>query len=347
MEKSTKTFLNIDGMGLNRECAEFLCKRLESPDYRGWHYSQHNRYTFDDVIKIFDILHEFIQEDFLIIRTTDSSKRPQNYPEERLYSDICKKIREAIGKGTQDSIRKNFFVDFDRMKLLERCDREEKKIEKGSKSRVYKVKISDLGIKLIQPASRSQRYKFVYSKAVGFLVNGAIDLLTGIMRKLGNFLEVNEFQFFVSFIGERLDERIYDSETITNFILKDYRKLEKGERKLLKKKIKEFCCNTMILSKNKKEKRDFENWRNATWQLFHLLDTTTYFEFDKREEKLRLRRDFYKDRMKRSDLEKRKYFDSHHVTKKKGFELHHIIPLSWSEDEDDFKLYDDWKIWFI
>ena len=47
--------------------------------------------------------------------------------------------------------------------------------------------------------------------------------------------------------------------------------------------------------------------------------------------------------MKRSDLEKRKYFEKHRVSKQKGFELHHIIPLSWSEDEEDFKLYDDWK----
>src|SRR6185437_236769 len=178
-------------------------------------------------VKIFDILYEFIQEDFLIIRTTDSSKRPQNYPEEKLYSDVCKKTREVVGKGTQDSIRKNFFVDFDRMKLLERYDKEGKKVEKEIRSKIYKVKISDLGIKLIQPASRSQRYKFVYSKAVSFLCNGTIDLLISTMRKLENFLEVNEFQFFVSFVGEKVKEKIYDSEEITNFILKDYRKLEK------------------------------------------------------------------------------------------------------------------------
>jgi len=43
--------------------------------------------------------------------------------------------------------------------------------------------------------------------------------------------------------------------------------------------------------------------------------------------------------MKRLDLEKRKYFKNHFVLKQKGFELHHIIPLSWFEDENDFKLY--------
>jgi hypothetical protein len=152
------------------------------------------------VVKIFDILYEFIQKNFLIIRTTDSSKRPQNYPEEKLYSDVCKKISEVVGKGTQDSIRKNFFVEFDRMKLLERYNKEGKKVEKEIRSKIYKVKISDLGIKLIQPASRSQRYKFVYS--VSFLCNGTIDLLISMMRKLENFLEVNEFHFFVSFVGE-------------------------------------------------------------------------------------------------------------------------------------------------
>src|SRR3954452_3968240 len=117
-------------LGLSEQCSAFLVERIESEEYRGSHLSQHNRYTFDDVIKIFDILYEFIQKDFLIIRTTDSSKRPQNYPEEKLYSDVCKKIREVVGKGTQDSIRKNFFVDFDRMKLLESYDKEGKMLKR-------------------------------------------------------------------------------------------------------------------------------------------------------------------------------------------------------------------------
>ncbi|GAA9062574.1 hypothetical protein BTM312_03950 [Helicobacter pylori] len=66
---------------------------------------------------------------FLQIRTTDMSKRPSNIIGEEAYAkvvdNICKSEmpQDNLGKKnqvTQDSLRKNLFVDMHRMGLIER-----------------------------------------------------------------------------------------------------------------------------------------------------------------------------------------------------------------------------------
>ena len=105
-------------------------------------------------------------------------------------------------------------------------------------------------------------------------------------------------------------------------------------------------------SGNKLEKRDFHNWKNKAQQIFHLLDQTIYFEkrTDNKVDKITLRKtELNKDiadvqqRLHRSIKEKFNYFEKHKVEKTKGFELHHVIPLSWSESLEQFKLLDQWR----
>ena len=94
--------------------------RIKSKDkrYRGRHISQHNRFERDGVLLILKCLDEFAPGGELMrIRTADISRRPRQNPDEGLYSAFCEKISEEMGRGTQDSIRKNFFPDLHRMGL--------------------------------------------------------------------------------------------------------------------------------------------------------------------------------------------------------------------------------------
>ena len=244
--KNKKLFLDIEDIGLSSECVEFLRERLKTPDYRGWHYSQHNRYTFDNVVEIFETLHDFTKEsgsDYLAIRTTDISKRPKNYPQEKIYSNFCRKIREKIGKGSEDAMRKNFFVDFHRMNLLKRHDELGKEIEVGVKPRkVSKVSISELGKELINASNRFEKY-LVYSKAVDFLLQRIMEPLVILMRDHKNKLEIEEFQFFVSFLGKELNGQIYNSQKISDF-LKEYRNLRDPQKKPLNHRNKKLLQPT-------------------------------------------------------------------------------------------------------
>jgi hypothetical protein len=354
MEKNAenkKLFLDIDGIGLSQECVEFLRERLKSSDYRGWHYSQHNRYTFDDVVEIFKILHGFTKEsdsNCLTIRTTDISKRPKSYPHEQIYSKFCREIREKIGKGSEDAMRKNFFVDFHRMNLLKRHDELGKEIEVGVKPRkVSKVSISKLGKELINASSRFEKY-LVYSKAVDFLLQRIMEPLVILMRDHENKLETEEFQFFVSFLGKELDGQIYNSQKISKF-LKEYRNLRDAQKNHLITEMKNYC-NPQKFSGNKKDKRDFHNWRNGVQQFFSLLDTAAYFELDNKKKKLFLGKTQTSDedlkqitKIVRSNTQKQKYFSEHQISKKLDFDLHHIRPLFWVKNSAELKLTDDWR----
>ncbi|MCE8163284.1 MAG: hypothetical protein I3273_03850 [Candidatus Moeniiplasma glomeromycotorum] len=348
--------LNIEGIGLSQACIKFLQKRLASPDYRGWHYSQHNRYTFEEVVEIFNTLNDFIKKsgsEYLSIRTTDISKRPKNYPHEQVFADFCREVKKKIGKGKQDVMRKNFFVDFNRMNLLERYDTEGKLIEKGEKKKVSKVKISELGKELVNSPTMFEKY-LVYSKATNFLLEGVMEALVSIMREINEnnsekYLEVEEFQFFVSFVGKELDGVICDSQAITEFLL-EYRNLSDSQKDYLIKEMKKYC-NPKDFQGNKKDKRDFHNWENGVRQLLNLLSTTAYFEFDSIKRRLLLGKSDYKEnknigeisKLIRSNLEKKNYFEKHNISKKLGFELHHVKPLFWVKTAEELKLTDNWK----
>ena len=49
------------------------------------------------------------------------------------------------------------------------------------------------------------------------------------------------------------------------------------------------------------------------------------------------------DVMTRSIAEKKAYFNKHKVKRTAGFELHHVIPLSWAESPEQYKLFDKWE----
>jgi len=99
---------------------------------------------------------------------------------------------------------------------------------------------------------------------------------------------------------------------------------------------------------NKLNKRDFHNWLNKAEQIYSILDQTVYFEV--RGELLVLRDkinsftgEVIQTQLSRSLNEKYLYFKNHNIEKEKGFELHHVIPLSWSESIEQFKLFDKWE----
>ena len=79
-----------------------------------------------------------------------------------------------------------------------------------------------------------------------------------------------------------------------------------------------------------------------------MLSTTAYFEFDNVKRKLFLGKSDYKkdknigeiSKLIRSNLEKKNYFEKHNVSKKLGFELHHIKPLFWVKTVEELKLTD-------
>ncbi|MDE2854988.1 MAG: hypothetical protein OXN88_12515 [Chloroflexota bacterium] len=315
---------------------EFIDRRLADDNYRGNWSSQHNRFSMHKVTTILRILDKYAPDQSLMqIRTTDLSKRPENIPEERSFAMFCDEAKQAVGSGTQDAMRKNHFPDWHRMGLIARYGHDQQPTDPFLQQRVKYVAISDTGMRLIASDGIDEQY-YIYSSGLDKLLGGFISILLALLRNKRFALKrvtIHEFMFFVSAIGTSTTFTIGFEKCVD--LLRAYRSLSTVQVRSVVDILSDELKPKNYIGE-KPAKRDYHNWKNKAEQIYDLLNQTVYFEV--RDGILYL----LKDRA-RSFSEKVKYFDRHKVNRRHGFELHHVVPLGWSESREQFKLFDSWK----
>lgn len=327
---------------------QFIDKRIADDRYRGNKSSQHNRYTMEKIHTILRLLNDYAPTKSLMrIRDTDISKRPENTPEEYTYAEFCEQAKVKCGIGTQDAMRKNLFVDLHRMGFIERYGEDRIATDPYAGSSIKYVSLTDEGLRFVRTNNVLDRY-FMFSKALDKLLGGYIgillDLLGDVQADLGVISEY-EFMLFVSAIDTNTSFRLTTDKCIG--LIKSYRQLSNVQRTAVINTLKSNM-NPEGVKGSKTTKRDFHNWHNKTAQVFYLLKQAVYFEI--RGDKLMLSNkqapihaSVQQKRLDRSLDEKYQYFRHHKVIKTAGFELHHVVPLSWSESIHQFKLFDKWE----
>ena len=338
----------INNISAGNIALNFVEKRILENSYRGMHFSQHNRFNFDDTQTILEIIDKIAPNKGLIkIRTTDLSKRPSNYDDETDYAKMCDEIKLKIKKGTQDALRKNIFVDFHRMGLIERYDKNKNKLLPFKKGNTLYVSLGDIGYNLIKEKKILQKY-FIFTKSVRKILGGVIDIILNIIGdKNANIknISIYEYMFFISAIDYSNKFPFSISLNEAKEYIINFKLLTFSQRKAFIEKLK-FALKPKKFEGNKNNKRDFHNWKNDAQQCLNLLGCTPYFEYDGKEI-LYLKTSEYSInnyiKPKRSLIEKIKYFNKHNLKKEPGFELHHIVPLSWAENVEHFKILDIWK----
>lgn len=333
----------------SNKALEFIDKRLLDDNYRGAESSQHNRYNMAEIYDILTIMDSYSPNKALMrIRDTDLSKRPQNTPDEATYARFCESVKVKVGKGTQDSIRKNIFVDMHRMGLIDRYDGDRTKLDAFDGGSVKYVSLSDDGIKFIKSSLLNRTY--IFTKALDKLLGGYIELALSMLneRDLGQISKY-EFIFFVSAVDTDTSFSIDMNECVE--LIKSYRLLSRTQQKAVIETLKQKL-QPSLYSGNKTKQRDWHNWQNKIDQVYHLFKQSPYFDVsgaDKDVLTLSTRKVVTKagetlDLPKRSIAEKFAYFKAHRgVAKTSGYELHHVVPLSWSESPEQYKLFDTWK----
>lgn len=343
MTQTLQDILNIDE---SKECIKFLVKRVQSENYRGVQISQHNRYTQKDIFIILQEIYDICGEELLQIRTTDLSKRPFNIEGEESYAQLTNNIAKKIGRCTQDSLRKNIFVDMHRMGLINRFNAKKKALSPFENGNKKYIALTKLAIELLSTRDIFMQNIF-YTRALESLMKGFGEEILQIILELNKpYLEIYELLFFGTFVYQALDSHIYERKEIIEFI-KEFRTLSKFSKRSLIEKIKVYC-NPSNFSGDKTSKRDFDNWINETQQILTLLVQMAYFEWNKKEQRLYIRvgrESIYEDnaKLKRSLVQKQHYFTQHNIAKTKGFELHHIVPLCWAKNRNEFFILDDWQ----
>lgn len=333
----------------SNKALEFIDKRLLDDNYRGTESSQHNRYDMAEIYDILTIMDKYSPNKALMrIRDTDMSKRPNNTPDEAIYARFCENVKAKVGKGTQDSIRKNIFVDIHRMGLIERYNGDKVKLDGFDGGSVKYVSLSDDGIKFIKSSLLNRAY--IFTKALDKLLGGYIEIALSMLneRDLGNISKY-EFIFFISAIDTGTTFNLNINQCVE--LIESYRLLSRTQRTAVIETLKQKL-QPQLFSGNKTKQRDWHNWQNKIDQVYHLFKQTPYFDVsgaDKEILTLSTRKVITKageilDLPKRSILEKVAYFQQHKgVAKTSGYELHHVVPLSWSESPEHYKLFDTWK----
>lgn len=338
--------MSIRDIDRSNKALWYIEDRIKDSRYRGEHRSQHNRYGFDKSLKILECLNKFAPtQQPMQIRTVDVSKRPHNLPEEEKYAQFCNSVKTLTGIGTQDAMRKNLFLDFHRMGFIERYDKNLKKLQPSNEKQSIKyVSLSALGLSLINRKNIQDKY-FVFAKGIDILLKGIISNLIEILT-VRTKISVYEIMFFVTAIDLPKTEFSFSvvlSEAME--LIKQYNNLGPIKKKSLIKLLTQEL-EPQNYRGNKTNKRDFHNWKNESQQILSLLKETPYFEVRNDEISLSTNKnleDIFVKRLNRSLGEKISYFKNHEIKKSGGFELHHIVPLSWAESIHHFKLLDNWK----
>ncbi|WP_083985922.1 restriction endonuclease subunit R [Helicobacter enhydrae] len=284
MQSLLEEILNIDA---SRECIKFLVKRMQNDNYRGLQISQHNRYTKEVILIILQKIDAICGTELLQIRTTDSSKRPSNRDGEEEYAQLTININAELGRCTQDSLRKNIFVDLHRMGLIDRFDDNCTMLEPfvDNKGVVIKyIALTPFGREFLQ-SEDIQQQDLLFIIALKNLMRGFDEEIFHMIQELGSgYLTIYEILFFATFLHQVLESRSYSRRDIV-LLIRDYRELSESQKQALCEKL-QLYCNPENFGGDKTQKRDFHNWMNETQQILRLLAQMPYFKYNKYDSKL-------------------------------------------------------------
>lgn len=311
----------------------YIFNRIKKTAYRGYHISQHNRLPFDKVKTILEVIHKYAEEEKFIIHIGDYKGKKQK--DARLYYEIVNELNQKLGQITINSLKKNIFPDLHRMGLIERYDKNDLPLDPYRRSIVHKVKLSEQSLYFLQSSIKEQ-YK-IYINAIEKIVPE--HLLNELFELLYNKFEtisVFEYMLIVS------DSTINTADKIK--LIEAYRQLKKHKQITILSTIKTYCEQINKQSQNKTQKRDFGNWYNEALQTFNILNQTVYFKtFRKTTLMLGLSQEGLEFLITRSQKQKDEYFKWHQIAPNKGYELHHIVPISYATSKKQLERVDHYK----
>ncbi|VEG13720.1 hypothetical protein [Moraxella cuniculi] len=337
----------VRNINLGNSSLKFIDERLQSENYRGIHLSQHNRYDLPKLMEILTLLNRYAPNQSLMqIRTTDISKRPYNIPEEQSYAEFCNEAKNLTNIGTQDAMRKNLFVDFARMGLINRYNANKELTNPFKKSTTKYVSLSEMGLKLIDQKLDILNKNLIFSKSLNRLLTGFVeDVLSLLTNSDLKEISFDEFMLFVSAINCNFSFSISIEQCES--LIKEYRLLSRVQKNAVIDTLKSELIPDNF-NGDKKDKRDYHNWANENQQIWALFENIPFFIMEKDSKKLILITSdidlskYSKSKMKRSQQAKNDYFKHHKVNKTKGYELDHIIPLLEAESVNEYHYLDNW-----
>lgn len=319
---------------------EYIVGRVTKTNYRGVHKSQHNRYDIIKLEKILKAMRDVAGQDEFSIPSgdigVDADKLKSIADDHEQFHRVYQILKGQGVVSAPDPIRKNFFVEFSRMGFIEKYDGKGNLLDPFGRTHTKTIKLSDQGIAFLDAKTLFERHKIFTDGVEKLLGSALIELVSAI--DLSNYRRdafcFEEYTLIFS------DEDISGTEKI--MMLDEWRCLTRNEQKKALSLIKEYCTPERF-DGNKSDKRDYHNWRNETQQLMGLFRSTIYFQVHDDQFSLNVGPDFGIFEVSRSEGVKSEYFNEHALEKEECYELHHIVPLSYVRNKEEYKLIDNYK----
>ncbi|GEM_PF-948720 len=322
----------------------YIIDRIQDNNYRGIQCSQHNRLTYHYLKTLIQVVYEIAGEKSFAIHIGDDNGDRQ--PQAATYYKIVDAINKRTGKGTINSVKKNTFPDLARAGFLYRYNKNGEPItEKFSigenkitqkRQNVYSVQLSPLGIKFATAETEFERRKY-YTDLVDILTKNAATDLVELLSTDDQFDTISLYEFMYILSDDR--NNIHYNDKL--LYLTEYRRLTDAQRNRVTELLKAYCNPGRNIG-TKANARDYGNWKNESQQIFGLLSNSTYFKVN--DEQLILNDGTYglfTQKAERCQRPKTEYFKYHHITKQKGYELHHIIPFKKATTQKEAQWIDD------
>lgn len=334
-----KYLKQIEEIDKSNSFLQYIVDRVISDDYRGFQCSQHNRLTYSYFFDVIMSIYEIADCNIFRIHIGDDIGKKQI--EAKTYYEIVNKIKKSSGKGTINSVKKNTFPDIARMGFLERFDKNDNRIiENYSRSSVYSVCLSELGLKFIN-GTNFDRIK-MFTDGVDKITKNAASQLVELLylNDYGiDYIDLLEFMYIIS------DDREFITINDKLQLLLEYRHLSKIQLEKVHDYLKKFCNPKNRKNYNNKTLlRDYSNWKNESQQIYLLLSNSTYFKVEN--DKLVLntgKLGLFDAKTNRGEKAKRDYFKIHNIAKASGYELHHIVPFSKAQNKSEALCLDDYR----
>jgi hypothetical protein len=246
-------------------------------------------------------------------------------------------VNSSTGRTTYNSIKKNFFVDFHRMGLITRYDKNKTPTNPYKRTTIHYASLTYEANKLLDAENIIKKHRIFTDILDKNLFNSYLsDLVDLIFNSQYKDDTINIYEFMFIFTDTTLNKPVK--------LLDEYRKLKQFKKDKLLKLIQEYASPDNF-DGDKTEKKDFHNWINETQQMFMLLKQTSYFQTDENNQNIALNIGSYGifsvDNIKRSDKPKQDYFKLHKQQKVKDFELHHIVAISKARNKQEVDLLDN------
>lgn len=322
---------------------EFIVERfnkINANNYRGMQISQHNRYDSEEMYKILEIIKKvFIENkmDWISIPSGDENNGKNkgfflgNYPE---YEKIVKNIKSEIKKGTANTLKKNFFPDWEKSNIIER-----KKIKYNGK-KIFKFK-------LCQNIFNSEKNEWIekqlyYQHYNTLLPNFFMENIWNLLKEF-EIIYYHEFLLFFSYIDKIKKNNNLDNlkalEKVKKLII-SWRELSSVQKNHVIEILKNHMNPKEYLSKPKDKKMDWGNFNNEIQDILFKLKNANILKVDK-DNNICLNFDETEYKAIRDKSIYKEYFEANKVKSQKGFEFDHIVKFSLITKKEDVQYIDN------